>query len=108
MSMYLFLGSYGLVFIPVFFLFLLTVGVALMVILFLNQQHLHRTLMVGYFPNGIERHKVLWDGKMIYCSCKNFEFGVYFFVMYLVYSFITIITKFHPCIYYHVGVVKHH
>ena len=21
-----------------------------------------------------QRHKVLWDGKMTYCSCKNFEF----------------------------------
>ena len=27
-----------------------------------------------YKDETSQRHKVLWDGKMTYCSCKNFEF----------------------------------
>ena len=31
--------------------------------------------MLQYYKDETsQRHKVLWDGKMTYCSCKNFEF----------------------------------
>ena len=61
-----------------------------------------------YKDETSQRNKILGDGKMTYCSCKNFEFWGILCRHVLSVFLHKIVTKFHPCIYYHIGVMKHH